>query len=84
MWEEELVDPPNEYIKISNVIDWMFVPCLSLISFSSYVAQGTKETGNICSNLTISWFYQNPACFLYPNATKNGHMKKKLQNFNNI
>ena len=25
----------------------MFVPCLSLISISSYVVQGTKETGNI-------------------------------------
>ena len=24
-----------------------FVPCLSLISISSYVEQGTKETGNI-------------------------------------
>ena len=25
----------------------MFVPCLFLISISSYVVQGTKETGNI-------------------------------------
>ena len=25
----------------------VFVPCLSLISISSYVVQGTKETGNI-------------------------------------
>ena len=34
--------------KISNdAIDWMFVPCLPLISISSYVVQGTKETGNI-------------------------------------
>ena len=32
---------------ISNVIDWMFVPCLSLTSILSYVGQGTKETGNI-------------------------------------
>ena len=34
-------------LEISNVIDWMFVPCLSLISISSYVVQGTKETGNM-------------------------------------
>ena len=34
-------------VDISNVNDWMFVPCLSLISISSYVVQGTKETGNI-------------------------------------
>ena len=25
----------------------MFVPCISLISISSYVVQSTKETGNI-------------------------------------
>ena len=33
--------------KIYNVIDWMLVPCLSLISISSYVVQSTEETGNM-------------------------------------
>ena len=41
--------------KISNVIDWMFVPFLSLISISSYVVQGTKETGNIYSYSRIEF-----------------------------
>ena len=34
-------------LRLKQLIDWMFVPCLSLISISSYAVQGTKETGNI-------------------------------------
>ena len=30
-----------------NLLHWIFVPCLSLMSIWSYVVQSTKETGNI-------------------------------------
>ena len=33
-----------------------FVPCLSLISISSYVVQGTKETGNIYNALDSPYY----------------------------
>ena len=51
------------WLAVDNTLDWEYSSNLSLISISSYVVHGTKETGNINAYNTNHRF--GHFCFIY-------------------